>query len=83
MGVMRNIVVVPYDESWPQAYAGEARRIEAALAPLAVTLHHIVSTSVPGLAAKPVIDLLLVVGSLLLAGAGIWGGLRAYQGISG
>jgi len=60
---MRNIVVVPYDESWPQAYAGEARRIEAALAPLAVTLHHIGSTSVPGLAAKPVIDLLLVVGS--------------------
>jgi GrpB-like predicted nucleotidyltransferase (UPF0157 family) len=61
MGFMRNIVVVPYNESWPHAYASEARRIEDALAPLAVTLHHIGSTAVPDLAAKPVIDVLLVI----------------------
>ena len=31
MGLMRNIVVVPYDESWPHAYGREARRIEGAI----------------------------------------------------
>jgi len=60
---MRNIVVVPHDAGWPRAYASEAHRIEAALAPLDVTLHHIGSTAVAGLAAKPVIDILLVVES--------------------
>ncbi|MBW3596764.1 MAG: GrpB family protein [Planctomycetes bacterium] len=58
---MRNIVVVPYSPEWPAEFAAEARRLEVAMAPVLVELHHIGSTSVPGLAAKPLIDILAVV----------------------
>lgn len=57
------VVVVAYDPSWPQAFACEAGLIEGALGP-GVRLHHIGSTSVPGLAAKPVIDVLMEVACL-------------------
>ena len=50
-----------YDDAWPERFAGEARRIEAALRDQALAIEHIGSTSVPGLAAKPIIDILLVV----------------------
>jgi GrpB-like predicted nucleotidyltransferase (UPF0157 family) len=50
-----------YDPSWPGWYEREARTIRAALADRVLKLEHIGSTSVPGLAAKPVIDILLVV----------------------
>jgi GrpB-like predicted nucleotidyltransferase (UPF0157 family) len=54
------ITVDPYDEDWPRAFDRERARLQAVLAPW---LHergfeHIGSTSVPGLAAKPVIDML-------------------------
>ena len=55
------IRVVDYDPEWPRLYRREAERIRAVLGERVVGLEHIGSTSVPGLAAKPVIDVLLVV----------------------
>jgi GrpB-like predicted nucleotidyltransferase (UPF0157 family) len=55
------IEVRAYDPSWPAAYQAEARRIEAALGPRVVRLEHVGSTSVPGLPAKPIIDIVLEV----------------------
>ncbi|MBV9773516.1 MAG: GrpB family protein [Gemmatimonadetes bacterium] len=50
--------VVPYDATWAALFAAEAARITEALTPLPVRLEHTGSTSVPGLAAKPIIDIL-------------------------
>lgn len=59
--VQREVQVVPYDPSWPDVYAGLAERIAAALGANALQIEHVGSTSVPGLAAKPVIDIDLTV----------------------
>jgi GrpB-like predicted nucleotidyltransferase (UPF0157 family) len=58
------VVVVPYDAAWPSRFRREARRLEVALRGATPVIEHIGSTSVPGLAAKPVIDLLVGVRSL-------------------
>lgn len=50
-----------YDPSWPDAYASIAQRVRVALGFRALLVQHVGSTSVPGLAAKPVIDVDLVV----------------------
>ena len=55
------IRVVDYDPEWPRRFAAEAERIKGALGERALRAEHVGSTSVPGLAAKPVIDILLVV----------------------
>jgi GrpB-like predicted nucleotidyltransferase (UPF0157 family) len=55
------IRVVDYDPEWPRLFRREAERIRAALGERVVGLEHIGSTSVPGLAAKPIVDILLVV----------------------
>lgn len=55
------IAIVDYDLSWPHTFAREAKRIRAALGDVVVLLEHVGSTSVPGLAAKPWLDMLLVV----------------------
>ena len=57
----REIIVADYDPEWPRLFRREAERIRAALGRRVVQLEHIGSTSVPGLAAKPIIDILLVV----------------------
>jgi GrpB-like predicted nucleotidyltransferase (UPF0157 family) len=57
----RDIVVVPYDASWPQRFVVERDRISAALGPSAHGIYHIGSTAVAGLAAKPIIDITMVV----------------------
>lgn len=54
-------MVVDYDPEWPATFAWLRDRAEAALRGLAHTIEHIGSTSVPGLAAKPVIDLVVIV----------------------
>ncbi len=56
---MRKIEVVPYDPAWPAAFAAERALLNDALGDAAVEIHHIGSTSVPGLAAKPIIDILV------------------------
>lgn len=53
----REIVIVRYDPLWPARFAAERRRIVEALGPTARRVDHIGSTSVPGLAAKPIIDI--------------------------
>jgi GrpB-like predicted nucleotidyltransferase (UPF0157 family) len=55
------ISVVEYDRAWPRRFAREAAAVRAALGARALLVEHIGSTSVPGLAAKPIIDVLLVV----------------------
>ena len=55
------VQVVPYDPSWPSRYRREAALLREALGDCLVEIHHIGSTSVPGLWAKPIIDLLPVV----------------------
>ncbi len=55
------ILIVNYDPQWPELFAREADRIRAVLGDRALRIEHTGSTSVPGLAAKPVIDMLLVV----------------------
>ena len=58
------VEVWPYDASWPQRFAAEARAIAAALGETAVRIEHVGSTAVPGLAAKPIVDIQLSVPSL-------------------
>ena len=55
------ILIVDYDPHWPELFGREAERIRAALGHRALQIEHTGSTSVPGLVAKPVIDVLLVV----------------------
>ena len=55
------IVVVDYDPAWPERFLREAAKIRAALGKAALAIEHIGSTSVPGLSAKPIVDILLVV----------------------
>ena len=55
------IELKPYDPHWPAMYATLADRIRAVLGPRVLLLEHVGSTSVPGLSAKPVIDIVLAV----------------------
>lgn len=55
------VEVVEPDPRWPEVYAGLASRIRDALGDRVLRLQHVGSTSVPGLAAKPVVDVDLVV----------------------
>jgi len=57
----QTIVVADYDPAWPERFRYEEARIRAALGAAALSVEHIGSTSVPGLAAKPILDVLLVV----------------------
>lgn len=60
----REIVLVPYDSGWPQLYETRRQLIQAALGSTARRIEHIGSTAVPGLPAKPIIDVLVVVGDV-------------------
>ena len=57
------VEIVEYDHAWPGAYTAERERL-APLLPGGVWLHHFGSTAVPGLAAKPVIDMIALVDDL-------------------
>lgn len=57
----REIVIVDYDGQWPARFELERDRIRCALGARARRVEHIGSTSVPGLAAKPVVDVLVTV----------------------
>lgn len=60
----QHIVVTEYNPAWPQMFDREAIKIRKILGANCVAIFHIGSTSVPGLAAKPVIDIMPVVRSL-------------------
>ena len=59
--VARNVKVVPYDPRWPEMFREESIKIEQALGNNCSGVHHIGSTAIPGLSAKPIIDILPVV----------------------
>ncbi|WP_300527976.1 GrpB family protein [Maricaulis sp.] len=56
-------MITPYNSDWPEIFEIERRRLDALID--AVSIDHIGSTSVPGLAAKPVIDMLVSIASLV------------------
>ena len=60
------VIVVPYCEEWPELYQTEAEEIRGILGENLVDIYHIGSTSVPGLAAKPSIDIMPVVRHIAL-----------------
>lgn len=61
---MRTIEVVEYDPSWPERFEEESNLLRETLGDIAVEVHHIGSTAVPGLAAKPIIDILIEIADL-------------------
>jgi GrpB-like predicted nucleotidyltransferase (UPF0157 family) len=58
------IIIAPYDPKWPRLFDDEAARIREVFGQRALRIDHVGSTSVPGLAAKPVIDIQVSVQSL-------------------
>jgi GrpB-like predicted nucleotidyltransferase (UPF0157 family) len=60
----REIVIASYDPGWPARFAAERARIAGALGQRALRIEHIGSTAVPGLAAKPIVDVLVEVAAL-------------------
>lgn len=59
-----SVIVVPYDPTWPLLFDEEKERILTEISQYVVSVEHMGSTAVPGLAAKPVIDILIGVRSL-------------------
>jgi len=55
------ITLAEYDPDWPRSFGREADRLRSVLGEVALRIEHVGSTSVPGLVAKPVLDILLVV----------------------
>jgi GrpB-like predicted nucleotidyltransferase (UPF0157 family) len=66
------VILVDYDPAWPNRFVEQAARLTAILQPwLAAPVEHVGSTAVPGLRAKPVVDILAPVVSLAQAQAAI------------
>src|SRR5262249_42025457 len=63
VGRKTSVVVVPYDPVWPDVFAAFRTVFLSRLEGLAVAVEHVGSTSVPGLCAKPVIDIDIVIGT--------------------
>ena len=59
MGRVRARPLLVYDPAWPDLFEAEAAAIRGALAPAVVAVEHVGSTSIEGMTAKPVIDILL------------------------
>jgi len=62
--MVRNVLIVPYNEEWPKMYKEEINRILPVLKNEIISMHHIGSTSIPGMWAKPIIDILLEVNEI-------------------
>lgn len=58
------VVVVPHDPAWAEKFSRESKLVAAALEPAVTTIHHIGSTAIATIHAKPVIDMLAEVTSL-------------------
>ena len=59
-----HLTVIPYEPSWRNKFKNEAQTIKSALAEVVVEVHHIGSTSIPDIYAKPIIDIMIEVSSL-------------------
>ena len=53
----RSAIVEPYNPNWPALFQRERRRIVAAIGHIAAGVHHVGSTSIPGMPAKPILDI--------------------------
>ncbi|MCC2646500.1 MAG: hypothetical protein K0R02_565 [Rickettsiaceae bacterium] len=62
---MKEVEVVPYNPAWVEIFSQEASKLKAALGNNCLEIHHIGSTSVPNLSAKPIIDMVPVVKDIL------------------
>lgn len=62
---MQTIRVVPYDPKWPFLFEQASNRVKSALGSNCITIHHVGSTAVPGLASKPTIDIIACVRDLV------------------
>jgi GrpB-like predicted nucleotidyltransferase (UPF0157 family) len=67
------VEVVDYDHDWPRRYAEERDRIATAIGEAALAIEHVGGTAVPGLPAKPVIDLIVGVDDIERAGPAVAG----------
>lgn len=65
---MNRIVVLPYDSIWQHLYLDESRKLKACIKEHADNMQHIGSTAVPGMHAKPIIDMMLITKSMQLFG---------------
>jgi GrpB-like predicted nucleotidyltransferase (UPF0157 family) len=63
-GSTRIVEIVDYDPYWPQAYRNERSRILTVISYPSIAVEHIGSTAVPGLAAKPIVDIMVGVARL-------------------
>lgn len=66
--MQRKVVLFPYDPAWPQQFAAEASTIKTILGEKCDSIHHIGSTAIPTMLAKPTIDILVVVKNLAVDG---------------
>src|SRR5688500_12395500 len=57
----RRIDIVSYDPVWPEMFVAERERLLPIFESILESIHHVGSSSVPGLPAKPVIDILIVI----------------------
>lgn len=57
------VTIVPYSPRWAEQFEDERRALQTAVGDVAISIEHVGSTAVPGLSAKPTIDILMVVGS--------------------
>ena len=64
-GRSRSFAIEPYDAAWPGLFEAESARIQAALGDQVTRVEHVGSTAVPGLGAKPVVDIQVSVRSML------------------
>jgi len=67
------VEVVDYDQDWPRRYATERDRIRGAIGDTVLAIEHVGGTAVPGLPAKPVIDLMVGVEDIERAGPAVAG----------
>ena len=58
---MRKIAVLPHNHNWSDMFKAEAEKITASLGEEVLEIHHIGSTAIPNISAKPIIDILVVV----------------------
>jgi GrpB-like predicted nucleotidyltransferase (UPF0157 family) len=65
--ITSEVTIAPYDPAWPQLYEQEREKIVGILGHRVAEIHHVGSTAVPGLPAKPVIDVMIAVRQLAAA----------------
>jgi GrpB-like predicted nucleotidyltransferase (UPF0157 family) len=65
---IKDVEVVAYDAGWPTLFEAEANKVRLGLGPLANGVHHVGSTSIPGMPAKPLIDMAISVEPSALPG---------------